>query len=140
MRPDGARILLVEDNQAVGQFATEMLTDLGYEPTWVPNATEALSLLGDGHGFDLVFSDVVMPGMNGIEFARAARVRWPELPIILASGYSHGLAHQGTHGFELVQKPYSVEALSRVLRRAISSLNKIEPTVPGEGSGLKEQQ
>lgn len=125
VRPEGGRILLVEDNEAVGHFATEMLTDLGYKPTWVPNATAALSLLaGDENEFDLVFSDVVMPGMNGIDFAYAVRVRFPDLPVVLASGYSHVLADEGSHGFELVQKPYSVEALSRVLRRSITRLDK----------------
>jgi CheY-like chemotaxis protein len=102
-------------------LATEMLTDLGYQPTWVPNAAAALSMLAqEEHRFDLVFSDVVMPGMNGIDFAHAVRDRCPGLPVVLASGYSHVLADEGSHGFELVQKPYSVEALSRVLHRAIA--------------------
>jgi signal transduction histidine kinase/CheY-like chemotaxis protein len=121
VHPDGARILLVEDNEAVGQLATEMLIDLGYQPTWVPNAAAALSMLAqEDVRFDSVFSDVVMPGMNGIDFAHAVRVRHPGLPVVLASGYSHVLVDEGSHGFELVQKPYSVEALSRVLHKAIA--------------------
>jgi DNA-binding NtrC family response regulator len=112
---------LVEDNEAVGQLATEMLIDLGYQPTWVPNAAAALSMLAqEDVRFDSVFSDVVMPGMNGIDFAHAVRVRHPGLPVVLASGYSHVLVDEGSHGFELVQKPYSVEALSRVLHKAIA--------------------
>jgi CheY-like chemotaxis protein len=81
VHPDGARILLVEDSEAVGQLATEMLIDLGYQPTWVPNAAAALSMLAqEDVRFDSVFSDVVMPGMNGIDFAHAVRVRYPGLP------------------------------------------------------------
>ncbi|MDP8913352.1 MAG: hybrid sensor histidine kinase/response regulator, partial [Pseudomonadota bacterium] len=66
------------------------------------------------------FSDVVMPGMSGVEFGRALRKRWPDLPIVLTSGYSHILVEEGHHGFPLLQKPYSVEALAKVLREAQS--------------------
>jgi DNA-binding NtrC family response regulator len=65
-----------------------------------------------------VFSDVVMPGMNGIELGKAIRDRFPGLPVVLTSGYSNILAQDGTDGFELLHKPYSVEQLSRVLRKA----------------------
>jgi CheY-like chemotaxis protein len=68
--------------------------------------------------FDVVFSDVVMPGMNGIELAREIRRRWPDLPVVLTSGYSHVLAEEGSHGFELLQKPYSIEGLLAVLNGA----------------------
>jgi DNA-binding NtrC family response regulator len=66
-----------------------------------------------------VFSDVIMPGMNGVELATLIRERYPHLPVVLTSGYSSALAESAHHGFELIRKPYSVEALSRTLRRAI---------------------
>jgi len=114
----GRRVLVVEDNVDVGRFATQILEDLGYETTWATNAGEALSTLGaDGAGFDAVFSDVVMPGMNGVELGLEIRRRFPGLPVVLASGYSHVLAQEGGHGFELLQKPYSAEQLSRILQR-----------------------
>ncbi|TDH59737.1 PAS domain S-box protein [Dankookia rubra] len=115
---DGRRnVLLVEDNTQVGEFARQMLEDLGYVATWASNAKAALELLtDDASRFDVVFSDVVMPGMNGVELGKAIRCRWPDLPVVLTSGYSHVLAHGGTQGFELLNKPYSVEGLSRVLR------------------------
>ncbi|AWN39130.1 hybrid sensor histidine kinase/response regulator [Methylobacterium radiodurans] len=114
----GQRVLVVEDNVEVGRFATQILEDLGYETTWAANADEALALLGqDGSGFDAVFSDVVMPGMNGVELAREIRRRFPGLPVVLASGYSHVLAQEGGHGFELLHKPYSAGQISRVLQR-----------------------
>src|SRR6478735_5805849 len=116
----GQRVLVVEDNVEVGRFATQILEDLGYGTTWAANAEEALDTLGpDGVGFDAVFSDVVMPGMGGIELARLLKRRLPHLPVVLASGYSHVLAQEGSHGFELLQKPYSVEQVSRVLRKVI---------------------
>ncbi|MFC7739318.1 response regulator [Roseomonas sp. GCM10028921] len=110
-------VLLVEDNTQVGEFARQMLEDLGYVPTWAPNAKAALDLLeGDASRFDVVFSDVVMPGMNGVELGKEIRRRWPSLPVVLTSGYSHVLANDGAQGFELLNKPYSAEGLSRVLR------------------------
>ncbi len=65
----------------------------------------------------MVFSDVVMPGMSGLELAREIRQHYPNLPVVLTSGYSHVLAEEGRHGFELLHKPYAVEDVSRVLRR-----------------------
>ena len=87
---------------------------------WAADAQEALAELGkDAKRFDIVFSDVVMPGMNGIDLAKAIRAAHPELPVVLTSGYSNVLAQNGTHGFELLHKPYSVEQLSRLLRKAM---------------------
>ena len=114
----GRRVLVVEDNIEVGHFATQILQDLGYKTTWAANAEEALDRLGPGSDeFDVVFSDVVMPGMGGIALAKELQKRFPRLPVVLASGYSHVLAQEGTHGFELLQKPYSADQLSRTLRR-----------------------
>lgn len=116
-----ARVLVVEDNGVVGQFATETLRELGYRTTWAPNASAALTILAeDRERFDLVFSDVVMPGMNGLELAREIRRLYPTLPVVLTTGYSQALAQEGTDGFELVQKPYSVDALGPALQRTIA--------------------
>jgi PAS domain S-box-containing protein len=114
----GRRVLVVEDNMEVGRFSTQILSDLGYVTTWAVNGDEALRLLAEtSDGFDVVFSDVVMPGMSGVELGREIRRLYPRLPVVLTSGYSHVLAEEGRHGFELLQKPYAVEELSRVLRR-----------------------
>ncbi len=71
--------------------------------------------------FQAVFSDVVMPGMGGIELAKALRARFPHLPVVLASGYSHVLAREDNHGFELLHKPYSAAQVGRVLGRLIAN-------------------
>lgn len=124
----GHRILVVEDNVEVGKFSTELLQDLGYTIKWAKSADEALAALAeDEFAFDLVFSDVIMPGKNGVELATIIRERYPGLPVVLTSGYSSVLAENAHQGFELVQKPYSVEAISRVLRRAISE-RRTRPT------------
>jgi PAS domain S-box-containing protein len=117
----GYRVLVVEDNDEVGRFSTELLEDLGYVVRRVANAADALAILvKDEFAVDLVFSDVIMPGINGLELAGIIRDRYPGLPIVLTSGYSHVLAENAHHGFELIKKPYSVESLSRILRKAMA--------------------
>ena len=112
-------VLLVEDNETVGSFAHNLLCELGQDVTWATGAEDALRILDQDDGqIDLVFTDVVMPGMNGIELAREVRRRWPKLPVVLTSGYSHILAEEGSHGFELLQKPYTVDGLMNVLGSA----------------------
>jgi PAS domain S-box-containing protein len=112
-------VLLVEDNSEIGQFASQSLAELGYRPQLVPNAQAALDALAAGpERFDVVFSDVVMPGINGIELGQQIAQLYPDLPVVLTSGYSHALSQTGSAGFELLHKPYSVEQLSRLLRKA----------------------
>ena len=117
----GRRVLVVEDNREVGEFSSQLLHDLGYETTWAANAGEALDFLENGQPFDVVFSDVVMPGMSGVDLGHEIRRRHPGLPVVLTSGYSQVLAEEGRHGFELLHKPYAVEDLSRLLRRVTRS-------------------
>jgi CheY-like chemotaxis protein len=115
----GLRVLVVEDNADVGAFSSQVLRDLGYGTEWVASGADALARLsaGGADDFDAVFTDVVMPGMTGIELGEVIRGRYPRLHVVLTSGYSHVLAEEGRHGFELLQKPYSADDLSRVLRR-----------------------
>jgi len=120
-RGRGYRVLVVEDNDDVGRFSTELLEDLGYEVRRVPHAAAALAVLAENEfAVDLVFSDVIMPGMNGVELAGLIRERYPGLPVVLTSGYSHVLADNAHCGFDLIQKPYSVEQLSRIMRKAMA--------------------
>jgi PAS domain S-box-containing protein len=115
-------VLVVEDNTEVGEFASQLLRDLGYQTTLARNAEEALQLLDeDADRFDIVFSDVVMPGMDGVSLGREIRRRLSHLPFVLTSGYSNVLAEEGNRDFELLQKPYSVEDLSRTLRQAMKN-------------------
>ena len=115
---DGMSVLVVEDNIEVGRFATDALTELGYATTLVDNAMDALAeLTRDAARFDVVFSDVMMPEMTGLDLAEEIRRRQFDVPIVLTSGYSHMLSQSGAYGFELLQKPYSTEQLTRVLRK-----------------------
>jgi PAS domain S-box-containing protein len=112
------RILLVEDNEGVGHFASDLLAELGQSVIWVGDGASALAAIErDPQAFDVVFSDVVMPGMSGIELGQAIKSRWPSLEVILTSGYSHVIAEEGTFGFSLLRKPYSIDGLLNVLRQ-----------------------
>ena len=114
--PGRGRILVVEDNDQVGAFASTLLQDLGYETLFAADAESALDLLqGQSEPIDLVFTDVVMPGMSGVELAQKIRQLRPTLPVVLTSGYSHVLVEEGAHGFPLLHKPYSVDSLSKAL-------------------------
>jgi signal transduction histidine kinase len=116
----GLRVLVVEDNSSLGLFAIEMLTDLDYEPVLASDAQAALDRLAENaEHFDVVFTDVVMPGMSGIELAQRVCSLYPDLPVVLTSGYSDVLARNGTYGLELLHKPYSVEQVSQVLQKAV---------------------
>ena len=116
----GTQVLVVEDNLDVGAFAEQALRELGYRTVWVTDAPTALAEIARTPArFEVVFSDVVMPGMNGVELAGEIRRRRPDIPVVLTSGYSDVLASEGTHGFDLLRKPYSVADLSRILRRAV---------------------
>ena len=122
---DGLCVLIVEDNADVGEFAREALREMGYGTVLTANGDEALARLADDSGrFSIVFSDVVMPGMSGLELGETVKQLYPELPVVLASGYSHVLAQNGDHGFELLHKPYSIDQLSRVIRKAARTKQK----------------
>lgn len=118
---DGICILVVEDSPDVGAFATHALAELGYGTHYAASAAAALEILAGGYAIDAVFADVVMPGMSGIDLALEIRRLYPALPVILTSGYSAVLAQTGSHGFDLVQKPYSIDTLSRALRRVVDA-------------------
>lgn len=123
-------VLIVEDNADVGEFARQLLDDLGFETCLVANGQSAIAILEERAGdFDFVFSDVIMPGIGGLELGRHIRDRWPNLPIVLTSGYSQVLADDAHHGFPVLHKPYSVGELGRILRSA--RIPAAGPALPG---------
>ena len=112
---------MVEDNQLVGEFATQLLEDVGYGTMWAPNAQAALDLINEKPDrFDVVFTDVVMPGMSGIELARAAREVRPNLPVLLTSGYV-GERPAESEDLALIDKPYERSALASRLREVLTA-------------------
>lgn len=116
----GATVLVVEDNAGVGGLLEQALNELGYRTHWATSAAEALALLSsDAQRFQVVFSDVVMPGMNGVDLAKQIRRDYPALPVVLTSGYSPPVVQNDSQAFVFLQKPYAVQDLSRALSDAI---------------------
>ena len=109
-----AEILVVEDNAEVGHFAETLLSELGHSVTLATSGEEALEL-ARGRDFDVVFSDVVMPGMGGLRLAEQLAEEKPELPVILATGYSQEIAQSGSGGRPVILKPYRLATLSQAL-------------------------
>jgi two-component system NtrC family sensor kinase len=120
----GGSALLVEDNPAVAEASRDMLADLGFAVHIAHDALGALALIAH-RDFDLVVSDIVMPGrMNGAELARVIRTSKPRLPIILVTGYA-GPASGTAADFLVLRKPYLPDderrAIAQVRRRAAGS-------------------
>jgi len=63
-----------------------------------------------------------MPGINGLDLARTIAGQWPNLRVVLTSGYSHVIAEEGSHGFKLLRKPYSVKNLLDILEGSTSEV------------------
>jgi signal transduction histidine kinase/CheY-like chemotaxis protein len=114
------RILLVEDNEDVGNLAETLLGELGHAVVRARNGAEALRMTDGGAQFDIVFSDVVMPGMSGLELAGELKQRRPKVPIILTTGYSDRIAAAGSQGFPVVRKPYRMETLAVAVDEALA--------------------
>ena len=113
-------ILLVEDNDLVRAFAEGVLADIGYRVTSVASADEALVRLAAADAeFDLVFSDIVMPGMSGIELARAVHARHAGMPVLLATGYSNELLGGAAADFAVIAKPYGPNVLADAVAAAL---------------------
>jgi CheY-like chemotaxis protein len=115
--PHGLKILLVEDNPLVREFAAQLLQDLHCQVTVAGEGEEAIGLLRLQR-FDLVFSDVVMPGVGGLELAKMVGAEQPDMPVLLATGYSDELLNNDGRNFTVVSKPYD----ATILRKAISSI------------------
>jgi PAS domain S-box-containing protein len=117
---EGKAILLVEDNDLVRTFAEGVLTDIGYQVTSVGSADEALARLADAEAeVDLLLSDIVMPGMSGIELARRVHASHRGLPVLLASGFSDDLIKGAASEFRVIAKPYGPAALAEAVAGAL---------------------
>ena len=114
-------VMVVEDDPTVADLTTEMLKGAGYAVFHANSAAAALEALAGGRGVDVVLSDVMMPGgMNGVDLAREIRKRWPDLPVVLTTGYIEVARTAMSEGLEVLVKPYQLEALSAILESHIS--------------------
>jgi signal transduction histidine kinase len=135
----GASVLLVDDDEMVGEAIAAMLEEFGHRVTFANSAAEALELLNSAAPFDLLVTDYAMPSMTGVELARHVRAMKPDLPIVLATGYAD-LAGAADAGVMRLAKPFRRDALATVLatvlpkREPVASDMRLAPSRPRAGS------
>ena len=112
------RILWVDDEEALRDLAERMLVFWGYRPTCIASGQEALEVMAK-EPFDLLVTDQTMPGMPGTELVQAVKSRWPELPIIICTGYSSMVDEAkakalGADGY--LEKPLELSLVANMIR------------------------
>jgi CheY-like chemotaxis protein len=115
-------VLAVEDDPLVRNYVVTQLRSLGYQVLVAANAAEALVIIESDVRIDVLFTDVIMPGMNGRQLAEAARKRRPQLKVLFTSGYTEdAIVHHGRldPGVLLLAKPYRKADLARMMRQAV---------------------
>ena len=116
---DGETILAVEDEERVRLVTIDALRDLGYFVVHAGDGTEALRVLEESPRVDLLFTDIVMPGMTGRELADAAKAQRPDLKVLYTTGYTrNAVVHNGMLDADVafLPKPFSIEALAIKVR------------------------
>jgi len=104
-------VLVVDDSADVAEVTSSLFEHLGYETIYRDSAEAALKLLEAGTKIDLVFSDIVMPGtIDGVGLAREIRSQYPNLPVVLTTGYSDA-AKEAPSNLRILRKPFDIEAL-----------------------------
>jgi two-component system NtrC family sensor kinase len=120
----GEIVLIVEDDDGVRQYAAEILRDLNYQVIEARDSEAALRMLDADKPFDLLLTDVVLPGKNGRELAEEARRRRPGTRVIFMTGYTrNAIVHQGRldRGAELITKPLTESVLARKIRQVLDA-------------------
>jgi len=110
------RVLLVEDDPAVAEMTAGLLVELGYAVDRAADGRAALDRLDAAGPYDLMLSDMVMPGdLTGLALASATRELRPQLPIVLVTGYSEAATDARSAGFQVLSKPYTLLDLRAAL-------------------------
>jgi two-component system, cell cycle sensor histidine kinase and response regulator CckA len=124
IQPCTGRILVVEDNKMVKELTESMLTGIGYSVVALDTPKDALAFAREGTPIDLLLTDVVMPGMNGLELFRVLREQRPGLKVLFMSGYTrHVIKDQGfmEEGMDFIQKPFTMGDLTRRVGEVMQS-------------------
>ena len=124
------RVLVVDDDAIVAAGTVAMLEDLGHAASEAPSGAAALQLLQSAAAeIDLVITDQAMPGMTGVELAAAIRRDWPELPIIIATGYAELV--DADLGLPRLAKPYRQQELAALIARLVAGARASTPALAG---------
>ena len=115
-----ARILIVDDDDAVRQVAADMLRELGYEVIEVGSAGAAFDVLQSKSNIELLLLDFAMPGMSGAEVARRVRSQYPQLPILFVTGYADRALLSGISESHTIGKPFHSHMLAERIALALN--------------------
>ncbi|MFI4902748.1 MAG: PAS domain S-box protein [Burkholderiales bacterium] len=107
-------ILAVDDDELVLSNTVAMLEELGHRPLGATSATQALAILRAAPHVDLVMTDQAMPGMTGVELATTIKAEWPDMPVVIATGFAELSGTAGTR-FNKLAKPFKLDDLARVV-------------------------
>ncbi len=133
--PEGGRehILFVDDEEILRDMARDILGELGYEVTAARDGVEALGIFRtQAHCFDLVITDMTMPGMTGADLSRQVLRLRPEIPIILCTGHSDLIVEDEAKALgvrEFLMKPYSISVIAELIRRVLEPKGTAEQAV-----------
>jgi CheY-like chemotaxis protein len=124
MEQKDVRILIVEDTAGARNLALRMLTSLGYKATAAKDASEAINLIVQGEQFDVIFTDILMPGpMNGIALAREVREHIPSIKILFTSGFQTMPPEEIVElDASFVGKPYRRTEIANILQLMLRSI------------------
>jgi CheY-like chemotaxis protein len=130
-----ARILVAEDDEAVRTFVVRALEHRGHTVEQVEDGLEALELLDTGARYDLLITDIVMPGLDGIALALKVARDVPDLPVLLMTGYS--AERQRAHNLdelicEVITKPFTLKAICKTAEEVMKG--------PPASDGLKDER
>jgi PAS domain S-box-containing protein len=110
-------VLVVEDNEEVAAISSSYFEQMGYQADHVSTGAQALDKLQTNCSYNLIFSDILMPGgVGGLELARIIREHHPGVLVLLTTGYSQSAQEAVREGFSIVQKPYDLRELSTAVR------------------------
>jgi len=125
LRALNATVLLVEDNPDIGEAVKAILHSAGATVTWLTTADEAWRVLSSGTAFDVILSDVTLPGgMSGIDLAHSLSVNALKIPVVLMTGYTDRLQEANAAGFRVLPKPAMPDRLIAALRESIQALSR----------------
>jgi CheY-like chemotaxis protein len=117
------KILIVDDEEPIVQSSQAILSSLGYSVTGTTSSREALEKIEkQPNFFDLVLTDMTMPEMDGLTLSRRIKSINPEIPIVLCTGFSHGLTKEMCHSigiFDMIMKPMITGELSKAVYTAL---------------------
>lgn len=117
----GMRILLVEDDADVREYTAMVLEDAGYIVRVAARADEAESILGTGEPFDLLITDIVMPGRDGVMLAQSLNRTRPDVKVLFTTGYTRHIAPELLAESEILEKPYHRAALLHAVRHVLGA-------------------